>query len=97
MRLKLAIVISLMFSTAALADAPTQEASCRACHGAKGAAPVIPSYPKLNGQNKDYLIAALKAYKAGDRKGGLAAAMAAQASMLSDDDIKVLAEYYAAQ
>jgi cytochrome c len=97
MRLKLAAILTLLFSTAAWADAPAKEAACRACHGAKGAAPIVPSYPKLNGQNKEYLISALKAYKAGDRKGGLAAAMAAQTMSLSDDDIKALAEYYAAQ
>ncbi|MGK0338605.1 MAG: cytochrome c553 [Candidatus Azotimanducaceae bacterium] len=54
-------------------------------------------YPKINGQNKAYLIQVLTAYKKGDRKGGMAAVMTAQAAMLSDADIIELAEYYSSQ
>ena len=79
------------------AQIPAKEVSCRACHGVSGAAPITGSYPKINGQNKAYLVSSLKAYRAGERKGGLAAAMSAQASQLSDVDIEALASYYAAQ
>jgi len=92
----------LVFASSAVfaADAPAtpkKEPLCRACHGPNGAAPIAPNYPKLNGQNKEYLISSLKAYKAGDRKGGLAAAMVGQAKGLTDADIEELAAYYAAQ
>ncbi|MEH0665378.1 cytochrome c [Vibrio scophthalmi] len=69
-------------------------AVCAACHGADGIA-VIPGYPNLKGQNEQYLISSIKAYKNKERNGGLAAVMQAQASMLSDADIENLAAYYA--
>ena len=95
------ILFSLMLVAPALCAAqvepPAKEMTCRACHGAGGAAPLAPNYPKLNGQNKGYLVDSLKAYKAGQRQGGLAAVMAGQAAQLSDADIDALAAYYASQ
>ncbi|ARV73298.1 c-type cytochrome [Vibrio campbellii] len=67
---------------------------CGACHGADGIA-VIPGYPNLKGQNEQYIASSIKAYKAGQRTGGLAPVMQAQANLLSDDDIANLAAYYA--
>lgn len=81
----------------ATAAPPAKEMVCRACHGAGGAAPIMPTYPKLNGQNKAYLIQVLKSYRSGERKGGMSAVMVAQSSGLSDTDIEQLAEYYASQ
>lgn len=93
------IVLSLLLvPTLAVADGhPPKETTCRACHGDKGAAPIAPVYPKLQGQNKAYLVAALKAYRAGQRQGGLSAVMTAQAKGLSDAEIDALADYYAKQ
>ncbi len=89
---------TLLFSVSSFsASAPPKEALCKACHGAGGAAPIAPNYPKLNGQNKGYLVSSMKAYRAGERKGGLAVAMTAQASSLTDAEIDALAAYYAAQ
>ena len=67
---------------------------CAACHGADGIA-VIPGYPNLKGQNEQYIESSIKAYKAGQRTGGLAPVMQAQANLLSDEDIANLAAYYA--
>ncbi|MDK9773205.1 cytochrome c [Vibrio sp. B181a] len=67
---------------------------CAACHGADGIA-VIPGYPNLKGQNEQYIASSIKAYKAGQRTGGLAPVMQAQANLLSDEDIANLAAYYA--
>ncbi|MCK0105815.1 c-type cytochrome [Marinobacter sp. S0848L] len=69
-------------------------AVCAACHGQNGIAQ-IPVYPNLAGQNEQYLVSALKAYKAGQRKGGQAPVMQGQATGLSDADIANLAAYYA--
>ncbi len=66
---------------------------CSACHGADGIA-MIPGYPNLKGQNAQYIMSSIKAYKNKERNGGLAAVMQAQASLLSDDDIANLAAYY---
>jgi cytochrome c553 len=70
-------------------------AVCTSCHGANGKA-MIPTYPNLAGQNAQYLVLAMKAYKNGERKGGQAAIMAGMAAPLSDADIANLAAYYAA-
>ncbi|WP_282248789.1 c-type cytochrome [Vibrio campbellii] len=67
---------------------------CAACHGADGIA-VIAGYPNLKGQNEQYIASSIKAYKAGQRTGGLAPVMQAQANLLSDEDIANLAAYYA--
>ncbi|WP_407331177.1 c-type cytochrome [Enterovibrio sp. 27052020O] len=66
---------------------------CAACHGANGIA-MIPGYPNLAGQNAQYIVTALKAYKNGERTGGQAAVMAPQANMLSDADMENLAAYF---
>lgn len=42
--------------------------TCMACHGIKGARPVL-SYPMLAGQNEKYLLTQLKDIKAGKRVG----------------------------
>lgn len=70
-----------------------KSAVCAACHGANGVA-TIKTYPNLAGQNKEYLVAALKAYKSKQRNGGMAAIMQAQAAGLSDADMENIAAYY---
>ncbi|MDK9756460.1 cytochrome c [Vibrio sp. D173a] len=94
-----AMMALTMFSGQALAagDVAAGQAKagvCAACHGADGIA-VIPGYPNLKGQNEQYIASSIKAYKAGQRTGGLAPVMQAQANLLSDDDIANLAAYYA--
>ncbi|TLF52286.1 cytochrome c [Halomonas urmiana] len=69
-------------------------AACAACHGTDGKA-TAPIYPNLAGQNADYLVSALKAYRAGERGGGMSAMMTPQAQALSDEDIADIAAYYA--
>ncbi len=87
-----------MFASQALAGGDvdagkTKAAVCAACHGIDGIA-VIPGYPNLRGQNEQYIVSSIKAYKNGQRTGGLAAVMKAQAGMLNDQDIENLAAYF---
>ena len=77
-----------------VAAGQAKAAVCAACHGADGIA-VLPGYHNLKGQNEQYLVSSINAYKNKERNGGLAAVMQAQASMLSDADIANLAAYYA--
>lgn len=89
-------ILLLVSSGAAFAaEAPAKEVACRACHGEGGAKPIAPNYPKLKGQNQAYLEASMKAYRAGDRKGGLAMIMTPQATSLTDEEITAFAKYYA--
>jgi cytochrome c553 len=66
---------------------------CAACHGADGNSSNA-AYPKLAGQNEDYLRVALNAYKKGERKNAI---MAGFAGALSKQDIANLAAYFAGQ
>ncbi|WP_280546879.1 cytochrome c [Halomonas sp. 11-S5] len=68
--------------------------ACAACHGTdgKGTAPI---YPNLAGQSAAYLESAMKAYREGQRGGGMSAIMTPQAQALSDEDIADIAAYYA--
>jgi len=68
--------------------------TCLGCHGVDGYRNAYPNYtvPKLEGQNPEYLSAALHGYKSGDRSH---ITMHAQASTLSDQDIADIASYFA--
>jgi cytochrome c553 len=90
------VSVTLGSSIAMAGDAAAGKAKsavCAACHGANGIA-TIKTYPNLAGQNKEYLVSSLKAYKAKQRNGGMAAIMQAQAAALTDADMQNLAEYY---
>ncbi|NLY14306.1 MAG: cytochrome c [Gammaproteobacteria bacterium] len=71
-------------------------AMCAACHGTDGKSPAN-IYPHLAGQWAAYLESALKAYRAGERTGGMSAMMTPQAAALTDQDIADIAAYYSAQ
>jgi cytochrome c553 len=58
---------------------------------------MMAGYPMLKGQDEQYLVNAMNAYKNGGRSGGMAGVMAGQAMGLSDAEIKELAAYYANQ
>lgn len=67
--------------------------TCTGCHGIPFYKNVYPTYtvPKLGGQSEGYIVAALEAYRAGDRTHP---GMRAQASTLSDQDIEDVAAYF---
>jgi len=67
--------------------------TCAACHGADGVSSVS-SFPKLAGQQRDYLYHSLKDYKSGKRKNPI---MAGQVQTLSDADMLDLALYFSKQ
>lgn len=68
-------------------------ATCAACHGEAGISP-SPTWPNLAGQHRDYLEHAIRQYKTGERKDPV---MGAQAQIIKDEDIRRIAEYFAAQ
>lgn len=71
--------------------------TCVTCHGEAGNAPIHPAYPKLAGQQKGYLVAQMKAFRAKARTNGNAPLMWGMAANLSDEEIEAIAEYLAAQ
>ena len=75
------------------APAPVDVAACTACHGSNGISR-NPRIPNLAGQQSDYLVAQLRAFRGGTRKNDLMESVAAQ---LSDADIIALAHYWNSQ
>ncbi|HBH38597.1 MAG TPA: cytochrome c4, partial [Curvibacter sp.] len=66
---------------------------CAACHGADGNSG-IPANPKLAGQHPQYLLKQLQEFKSGKRANAI---MTGFASMLSDEDMKNISAWLAAQ
>ena len=66
------------------------EAMCRTCHGIDGKA-TIPMAANLSGQQRQYLVAQLQAYRSGKRNHEQ---MNIISKMLTDRDIENLAEWY---
>src|SRR4051794_17938528 len=70
---------------------------CQGCHGIpdwKTAFPEVYRVPKLGGQKPAYIVAALRAYKSGERDF---ATMRAMVSNMSDQDMADIAAYYGAE
>jgi len=67
---------------------------CAACPGPEGNKPTAPENPILAGQHPDYLVKALKDYKAGKRNNPI---MKGFAATLSNQDMQDLAAWFASQ
>jgi cytochrome c553 len=69
-------------------------ATCMGCHGVPSYTNAYPTYhvPRLGGQHADYIVAALQAYKAGQRPHKT---MHAQAATMSEEDMQDIAAYFA--
>lgn len=91
---KIIVISSLLISGVANAvEPPAIYQTCATCHGVNGIA-VIDGYPNLAGQNKQYIINSLKAFKSGERTGGNAIIMAPMSQLLTtDQQIEEVAEY----
>lgn len=63
---------------------------CESCHGMTGVAS-LPETPIIGGQHADFLRATLESFRSGQRGSVV---MSPIAGMLSDEDIRVAAEYY---
>ena len=68
--------------------------TCTGCHGIPGYNNIYPTYkvPKIGGQNYEYLVSALIAYRNGERDHPT---MELQSSSLSDQDVNDIAAYFA--
>jgi len=97
------VLMALLVSTLPLGSAfaagdvqagKTKAYTCTGCHGIPGYNNVYPTYkvPKIGGQNYEYLVAALNAYRNGERDH---ATMTNQASSLNDGDIQDISAYFA--
>ena len=100
LRLALALAAVLVAPLAQAQDAKAGEkkaAMCLGCHsipGYQASFPEIHKVPMISGQGDKYIVAALNAYKKGERKHPTMRAIAAS---LTDQDMADLAAFYAAE
>lgn len=94
-----AAVMALLAAPAAIAGGDVEQGrlkanTCMGCHGIPSYNNVYPTYrvPMIGGQAPEYIEAALKSYKAGERPHKT---MQGQAMSLSDQDIADIAAYLA--
>jgi cytochrome c553 len=106
MSLRIPVIVSLLFASFAAhsQEAPAFNGdagrgqvlayTCNGCHAIPNYKNVYPTYsvPKLQGQRPQYLLAALRAYKNGERSHGT---MHAQAASMSEQDMADIASYLA--
>lgn len=94
----LIIVFGLFSASASFAGGSVEQGkikaeTCLGCHGVPSYTNVYPTYhvPRLGGQHADYIVAALKGYKSGERSHGT---MEAQAAGMSEEDMADIGAYF---
>ena len=75
----------------AAAGGEIYQSICKNCHGPTGKG--MASFPKLVGNDAEYLVSRLEAYRAGETVGPNTPLMMPIAAELSDEDITNLAAY----
>jgi len=91
----LPVLASLLVSTSAFADSPSAESligACARCHGADGNSPG--QYPSLARQNAEYTAKQLLDFKSKARKD---IQMSPMVGVLTEENIPILAKYYAGE
>jgi len=64
--------------------------NCAACHGARGASPASTSYPKLAGQNADYVYKQLRDFQTGARDNDEDHIMKDTIASIPDDNLRAI-------
>ena len=87
--------ISLSSSATMAADGAAlfQAKICFTCHGMDAKTPITPLYPKLAGQNKEYLLNQMKDIKSGARNNGQTGAMKGIMGMVNEAEMATIAEW----
>ena len=97
------IKLSLLLATSLIAVSGTAFAdegadlftskTCNSCHGADAKTPIMPTYPKIAGQNAEYITQQMTDIKSGARNNGQAAVMKAIMANVSEEEIAKIATY----
>lgn len=94
--LALSVALFPSLSLAAEGKALYEDKGCSACHGEDAKTPLQEGYPKLAGQNADYMLQQLMDVKSGARKNGqIVDTMKPVIDELKEDEMKALASYLA--
>ncbi|MCL9782886.1 cytochrome c4 [Vibrio sp. S4M6] len=67
--------------------------ACIACHGPRGHGGELSGFPRLSGQQAEYIKIQLEEYRQGSRANDMNAIMRDIAKKLTDEDIAVLSQY----
>ncbi len=67
--------------------------TCWSCHGKDAKTPILPIYPKIAGQNKEYALTQMKDIKSGARSNGTSAAMKGVMHLVSEEEMATIAEW----
>lgn len=74
-----------------------KDKTCWTCHGKDANTPMMSVYPKLAGQNADYAYNQMKDIKSGARSNGQAASMKGVMGLVSDKEMRAIAEWLSTQ
>lgn len=69
--------------------------ACAACHGITGAGNSLALFPRLGGQNSDYIIAQMNKFRNNQRSNDVNSIMRDIASKMTDKEIEAVASYVA--
>ncbi|MCG9779672.1 c-type cytochrome [Photobacterium damselae] len=67
--------------------------ACSACHGPRGDGTSLSGFPKISGQNAEYIQLQLEKFRDGQRANDMNAMMRSVASKLNDQEITALSQY----
>jgi cytochrome c553 len=93
----LAAAFAITFSSTASAELDGAklftDKTCHSCHGKDASTPIMPNYPSIAGQAREYLVQQIKDIKSGARSNGQTAAMKGVMHLVSDEEIDAIALY----
>ncbi len=96
--LSLFLLIGMAGNAAALDGAALYKSkTCWSCHGKDAQTPIMPVYPKLAGQNADYAYNQMQDIKSGVRANGQSAAMKGVMGLVSDEEMRAIADWLSTQ
>ena len=90
-------LLGLSLSAGAFADGANlyKTKTCWSCHGKDAKSPIMPTYPKLAGQNEAYLLEQMKDIKSGARNNGQTAAMKGVMGLVNEQEMAEIAKWLA--
>ena len=99
-KILMSVVLAAVFCTGVVEHAAAEDGAtlfkiktCWACHGKDAKTPIMPVYPKLAGQNADYAYNQMVDIKSGARSNGQSAAMKGVMHLVSDEEMRIIADW----
>lgn len=74
-------------------NAATGTPACSGCHGPQGMGNELAKFPRISGQHTDYIVKALKDFRAGNRANDPNGMMRGVVRFMTDDEIDAVAHY----